>query len=218
MFTISKLFHLGPLLCRNFPNDANTIATFEGRNFNKQHLKRTLANGQTVDRDWVIYSPSKNSLLCFVCRLLRSTKSSDVFVTPGLIQFHNIIRDLKAYENSKNHVLNELAYKQRAKEIDTLTLDTSITIKTEIEKKYWRSILKRVVAVIKFLGSRGQPFRGANQTCGSLQNGNFLGILDLISQFDPLMATHIAKHENQGRGIIFLSSFVSELSVNPFEL
>lgn len=116
-------------MCRNFPNDANRIATFEGRSFNKQQLKRTLANRQTVNRDWVIYSPSQKSMFCFVT----------------------------AHENSKNYVLNELAYKQRAKDTYALTIDSRITIYTEIEKKYWRSILERVVAVKKFWNREGYP-------------------------------------------------------------
>lgn len=154
-----------------------------------------------------------------MCRLFESTKSRDIFATaPGLTQFHNVIRDLKKHENSKNHILSELAYKNRSKEIGTLTLDTSIALQSEIDKKYWRSVLERVIAVIKHLGSRGQSFRGANQTCGSNQNGNFLGTLDLLSQFDPLIAIHIAKYGNQGKGIICFDSFISELSVNPFVL
>ncbi|XP_038637303.1 zinc finger MYM-type protein 1-like [Scyliorhinus canicula] len=35
---------------------------------------------------------------------------------------------------------------------------------------------------------------------GSLQNGNFLGLLELISQFDPFLAGHILKYGNSGKG------------------
>lgn len=35
---------------------------------------------------------------------------------------------------------------------------------------------------------------------GSLQNGNFLGLLELISQFDPFLAGHISKYGNSGKG------------------
>jgi hypothetical protein len=57
------------------------------------------------------------------------------------------------------------------------------------------------MATIKFLGARGLSFRGADQICGSVRNGNFLGILDLMSQFDPLMSAHIARYGNKGKGI-----------------
>lgn len=206
------------MLCRNIPDNLKTIAKYQDRNFNAQHLKRTLANGEIVDRYWVLYSPSKNSIFCFMCRLFESMSSKDVFATTGFFDFRNIARALKLHENSKSHILNELTYKTRSKENNTFTVDDSILNQSQIEREYWKSILKRIVAVIKFLGSRGLAFRGTDQTCGSIRNGNFLGILDLMSQFDPLLASHIAKYGNKGRGIICLSSYVSEISLTPFEL
>ena len=35
---------------------------------------------------------------------------------------------------------------------------------------------------------------------GSLQNGNYLGLLELVSQFDTFLASHIAKYGNSGKG------------------
>lgn len=162
--------------------------------------------------------PSKNSIFGFVCRLLGPADSNDIFGKIGFTDIHNIQRAFKNHENSQSHIHNELAYKTRSKEANTIMLDTSILNHSESEREYWISILKRIVAVIKFLGSRGLSFRGTDQTCGSIRNGNFLGILDLLSQFDPLLASHIAKYGNKGRGIICLSSYVSQLSITPFEL
>lgn len=153
-----------------------------------------------------------------MCRLFGSNDSGNIFATTGFSDFHNIHRAFKQHESSRIHVFNELAYKGRSKQTNTLTLDTSILNQSENEREYWKLILKRIVAVIKFLGSRGLAFRGADQTCGSIRNGNFLGILDLLSQFDPLLASHIAKYGNKGRGIICLSSYVSELSLTQYQL
>lgn len=122
---MTNKFILGPLSCKNFPKNTDTIGKCDGRSFTKQHLQRTLANGQTVDRNWMIYSPSKNTIFCFVCRLFGSSESSDMFATSGLSHFHNINRDLKMHENSRTHILNELAYKTRSNEIKNLRLDDS---------------------------------------------------------------------------------------------
>lgn len=213
------LFILGPLLCRNIPKNSSIIAKNQGRNFTAQHLKRELANGEVVDRNWVVYSPSKNSIFCFMCRLFQTSASaaSDVFATNGFTDFHNTQRAFQRHENAKSHALCELTYKTRSKESNTRTLDTSIMNQSEKEMEYWRSILKRIVAVIKFLGSRGLPFRGADQTMGSVRNGNFLGVLDLLSQFDPLLASHIERYGNKGRGIISFSSYLIELTTSNCE-
>ena len=42
---------------------------------------------------------------------------------------------------------------------------------------------------------------------GSPSNGNFLGTLELLSQFDPFLAAHLEKYGNKGKGSIsYLSS------------
>lgn len=133
----------------------------------------------------------------------------------GLDNFHNIQRDLRLHENSKDHVSGVLNYRMRAKESQN-TLDASVVNQTDRDVAYWRSILQRIIAVIKFLGARGLAFRGANQQCGSDQNGNFLGILDLLSEFDPLVANHIARYGNKGAGSIDLDSYLSIIVSSPF--
>ena len=61
------------------------------------------------------------------------------------------------------------------------------------EYSYWEHVLRRAVAVICTIAERGLAFRGTNENFGSLQNGNYLGLLELVSQFDPFLASHIAK-------------------------
>lgn len=211
------MFIADVLLCRNIDNNSKFIAKNQDRAFTVQHLKRTLANGEVVDRNWVIYSPSKNSIFCFVCRLFGKANDAapDIFASVGLSSFYNIPRDLKRHETSSYHCLNDLAYKARQKESNTI--DACVINQSQIEMDYWRAILKRIVSVIKFLGARGLAFRGENQTCGSNQNGNFLGILDLLSEFDPLLATHITRYGNKGRGIVGLSNNISQLSIYRYE-
>jgi hypothetical protein len=62
-------------------------------------------------------------------------------------------------------------------------------------------VLKRIIAVIKFLVSRGLPLRGDNQTIDLVRNGNYLGIMELLSQFDQFLCKHIKKYGNAGKGI-----------------
>ncbi|KAG6927675.1 zinc finger MYM-type containing 1, partial [Chelydra serpentina] len=68
------------------------------------------------------------------------------------------------------------------------------------EREYWQHVLQRVIAVIQTLAACGLPFWGSNDTFGSLQNGNLLGWLELVAQFDPFLAGHISKYGNAGKG------------------
>jgi len=47
---------------------------------------------------------------------------------------------------------------------------------------YWRTLLGRIIEVIKFLSERGLAFRSSDEIIGSPDNGNYLGLLELIEQ------------------------------------
>ena len=102
-----------------------------------------------------------------------------------------------------------LSLHQRCK--GTATIDSSLLKQMEGARQYWREVLKRVVAVVKFLGERGLAFRGDNELLGSPLNVNYLGILELIAQFDPFLARHIDKFGKKGSGnVSYLSSTTCE--------
>ena len=72
-------------------------------------------------------------------------------------------------------------------------------------------VVRRVVAVVTFLAERGLPFRGHDEHIGSRHNGNFLGVLELIAEFDPFLAKHVEEFGNHGRGNpSYLSSTIYE--------
>lgn len=203
-FLIVFFYVLGPYSCRN-------IGESQHRQFTANQLKRTLANTESSDRTWLIYSPTQDALYCFICRLFGS--KDDPFTSCGFNDYHNILRALKGHEGSTHHALNEITYKTRIKESNTQTIDGSITNQSHIEMEYWRAILKRIVAAVKFLGSRGLAYRGANETIGSIHNGNYLGVLELISEFDPLLSSHLRQYGNKGKGTFDLCSYLSHLSI-----
>ena len=74
-------------------------------------------------------------------------------------------------------------------------------------------MLRRVVAVIKFLAQWGMSFRGDDEIIGSKHNCNFLGLIELIAQFDPFLQNHVIvlQYGNAGRGNpSYLSSTIFE--------
>ena len=93
-------------------------------------------------------------------------------------------------------------------------IDGGIIKQLESTRQYWRDVLKRVVVVVKLLASRGLALRGRDEILGSPHIGNFLGVLEAISEFDPFLAQHLAKYGNQGRGnvsYIFHPQYVMNL-------
>ena len=60
--------------------------------------------------------------------------------------------------------------------------------------------MERISAVICTFAERGLLFRGDNEQFGSLNNGNFLGLLELVAKFDPFLLANINRYGNSGSG------------------
>jgi hypothetical protein len=94
---------------------------------------------------------------------------------------------------------------------DNERIDCGLEQQVREKKQYWINVLRRVIAIVKFLAQRGMPFRGDDEILGSKHNGNFVGIIELIAQFDPFLENHLKEYGNAGRGIpSYLSSTIVE--------
>ena len=51
------------------------------------------------------------------------------------------------------------------------------------------------MAIVQFLAERNLAFRGTAETVGneSVHNGNFLGLVELLGKFDPVLEEHFQK-------------------------
>ena len=90
---------------------------------------------------------------------------------------------------------------------------THLDIQFENERSYWRKVLQRVFAVVKFSSQRRLAFRGHNEVYGSNNNGNFLGIIELLAQFDLFIADHMSRYCSAGRDNV---SYLSPTICNEF--
>lgn len=180
------------------------------RNFNKTLFYRKLKNNETVERKWLLYSPSKKSLFCLSCCLFRPS-NINLCSPSGCNDWKHINHIILEHENSLAHRQSMMTYLARSK--TTGRVDTDLLSQYTREVDYWKKVLKRIVAVVKFLASRGLPFRGDNETLGSPNNGNYLGCMELLSEFDPFLADHLKKFGNPGKGHI---SYLSANICNEF--
>ncbi|VVC33884.1 Ribonuclease H-like domain,Domain of unknown function DUF4371 [Cinara cedri] len=75
-------------------------------------------------------------------------------------------------------------------------IDTELQKQVEQEKLYWKTILTRLISVIKFLCKRGLALRGDDELVGSKSNGNYLGLLELLAEYDDFLKKHIQEKWN----------------------
>ena len=78
-------------------------------------------------------------------------------------------------------------------------------------------LLQRILDVVMFLGERGLAFRGDSEKIGDTHNGNFLGILELLARYDPLLQEHVGKVKStQEKGTRLQAHYFSPESQNEF--
>ncbi|XP_025424288.1 zinc finger MYM-type protein 1-like [Sipha flava] len=171
-----------------------------------QSLRKIEKNGENVSRKWLVYSISKFVLFCAPCKLFGcSTQLGDA----GFNDWKNGHLVISRHENSLAHKNNTLSF--ITLQSDVGRIDTQLATQVTDEINYWKAVLHRVVEVIKFLGAKGLSFRGDNEQFNKINNGNFLGTLELLAKFDPFIAQHIEKYGNRGKGTpSYLSSTIYE--------
>lgn len=168
-------------------------------------------NGEIVNRNWLCFSPSKGCVYCFTCRLMCSnTENSEALLSSNeFSDWKHSQERLHSHEQSTEHLTATIAFNKRLKSIGRI--DMELTQQVERQAQYWRLVLKRVINVIKFIAEHGLAFRGDNELVGSPRNGNFLGILELIAQFDNFLEQHIKNRASCGKGhTSYLSSTIME--------
>ena len=194
---ISYWIQNGPEVCQHWDDSfENSKRLFKNhdRYCSKGLFKAKKANGEIYNREWLVYSPSTGNVYCFVCKLF---SSSDVALACGGFSDWRNPTVITKHENSEDHRDALLVYLTRKR---GSTLDSKLEEQIKAERQYWRHVLERVIAVICTLAERGLAFRGEDETFGSPNNGNYLGLLELIAKFDPFLSNHIAQYGNKGSG------------------
>ena len=73
------------------------------------------------------------------------------------------------------------------------TIDKSMQQLIDKEKVHWKNVLYRILAVVKRLATNNIAFWGDNEKIFEEHNGNFLSIIEMIAEFDPVMQEHLRR-------------------------
>ena len=178
----------------------------QNRSFSNRYFVKKMKNGQLLERSWLCYSTSVGSVFCLPCKLFSKTPSQ---YTTGFSDWKHIGTCLENHENSDEHKNSMLVWLTRRE--NKSVLDKQLQEQLRKETEYYHNVLKRVIAVVKFLSVRGLAFRGSEEVFGSPHNGNFMGALELLAEFDPFIREHIEQRELRPKPIIsYLSKTVYE--------
>lgn len=202
---------------KGFNQNKSSDLSKSGRQYSEQRrflpmaiFRRKMKNNELRDRTWLIFSESKGSVYCGPC-LAFSSSTTQFDSQNGFNDWKNAEARVAAHESSEGHNASVLALANRSALQGRI--DEALVLQLNEEKSYWRNVLKRVVAVVKRLASRGLAFRGKNEVIGDQHNGNYLMTLEIIAEFDPFLAQHIERYGNKGSGT---SSYLSKNTCDVF--
>ena len=182
-------------------------------------------------RQWVSYSPSKDALFCVPCILFSDAVLRGQHLRPNQgIAFtqvgfrswkkqHSSVLQHEACTAHRNSIVAQATFLQQRTIEHSLNQQAEVELtrrKAEVVSN--RTILKRIVDAIMFLGQQGLPMRGHKESLTEYSDnlGNFLELLKVISNYDIPLQQHLEKVKQQqierkgarGRGslLTFLSS------------
>ena len=103
------------------------------------------------NQSWLSYSPSTGKVYCFHCKLFSTQKNA--FCGNGFNDWKNGSATICAHEKSTAHIVT--VQSTRNISVAAAHVDENIVTQFNAECLYFRSVLERVVEIIKFLDEPG---------------------------------------------------------------
>jgi Domain of unknown function (DUF4371) len=150
-----------------------------------------MKNGEIMEREWLVYSKAANAIFCCPCKLFNSELTGQL-LNEGLNDWQHASSRLKKHETSKSH-FKAINIWQEAK--TRMLKKSSVNMQSyEVylaEKQKWRNILDRVISIIKYLAEHNLALKGSSDVLFEQNNGNFLGLVELLAKYDSILKEHI---------------------------
>ncbi|PWA45469.1 zinc finger MYM-type protein 1 [Artemisia annua] len=112
----------------------------------------------------------------------------------GFGDWQHLSSRLKEHEVSFEHVNNMAKwYEMRRRLKKNETIDKVEQKQFEKEKDHWKNVIFRIICLVKFLAKHNLAFRGKNERLYQKNNGNFLGLIEMLEVFDPFIKEHVRR-------------------------
>lgn len=186
---IDSILDLGPVQVTDmeFKKDAHN------RHFSAIFFKRKLESGEEQARRWLVYSPFANKVFCFSCKLFDKNARSSL-ASGGSDDWTHMSSILKSHETSSSHFAAQQTWMEtQMRLMSKSAIDHHLQSLMSQERQHWRSVMERLLNIVQFLTERNLAFRGSSDRFFTPNNGNFLGLVELLGKYDNVMAEHLRR-------------------------
>ena len=105
---------------------------------------------------------------------------------------------LADHESSMKHIRAIGAWielENRLKEGKTIDKKTQKLMQKETQ--HWNNVLQRIISIVQFLAERNLLFRGTVDRLFQPNNGNFLGLVELLGKYDSCLEDHLRRIKSE---------------------
>lgn len=162
------------------------------RCFSESYYYKMSKAGVQLPRAWLCYSPTKNFAYCEPCWLFanRSASSFNEAWINGISDWVHLSDRIKTHEYSREHLNACIALQLWRSE---KTIDTKLNKEIDRMKNYWKNVLHRIVNTTITLATCNLPFRGHRESTEKFNSGNFISVIQLLAQYDPVLKELLEK-------------------------
>ncbi|KAF0715097.1 zinc finger MYM-type protein 1-like [Aphis craccivora] len=158
----------------------------------KREYIRHFNTSQYDNTIWLTGSSVLNKLYCWPC-LLFSTENG-VWSKVGFDNLNTLTVAICRHEKSINHLkcflqINTFGRNRIDHLLDEQKKTCDLMHNEKVKKN--RTIFKRMIDAVCFLAKQELPLRGHDETSTSINRGNYLELLELIRQYDPILDNHL---------------------------
>lgn len=110
----------------------------------------------------------------------------------GFSNWRKLSEILKSHEESPRHKENYKTWVEtELRFTNKKTIDQQAQNLILSEMNRWKSVLERLISIVLYLAENNLAFRGKSDKLYTPRNGKFLGLVQLLAKYDPVMQEHV---------------------------
>ncbi|XP_028116344.1 uncharacterized protein LOC114314100 [Camellia sinensis] len=124
--------------------------------------------------------------------LFKEDGNKTQLATNGFKDWKNLGHRLRSHETSNEHITCMSKWIELEKRLQkNETIDNGVQEQINREREHWKNVLLRIIAIVRTLAKNNLAFCGENEKIYQERNENFLSLIEMVAQFDSMLAGEI---------------------------